>query len=144
GTGITKKEEVLSVKIPKQIIDNNILIVKNKGNENIQGERGNLIIHVNVIPDPYFSRDGLNIITKHKISLTKAILGYNGLEIRTLWGIRKIDIPKQSGAIFDIVIPNEGVEKGMIKGNHIAHFEVVLPDNLNERQIELLKEFDTI
>ncbi|MEM3859708.1 MAG: DnaJ domain-containing protein [Candidatus Micrarchaeaceae archaeon] len=141
GKGYTEKNERISVSIPKGINNNDIIRVMNKGNEIESDIRGNLFIHINVIPDSYFSRNNLDIITKNYINLYKAIVG-GTQKIKTLYGIEEVSIPKNSGLKFDIILENKGIELNQKKGNHIAQFEVKFPSHLTDKQLEALKEFD--
>ena len=60
--------------------------MQGKGNVNDSGNSfGDLIVKVTVKEDPYFRRDGYDILTDAHISISQAVLGDN-IQVRTLAG----------------------------------------------------------
>ncbi|RJQ25958.1 molecular chaperone DnaJ [Candidatus Parcubacteria bacterium] len=92
---------------------------------------------------PEFRREGYDIVTEKDISMTQAVLG-DIVEINTVEGPVKLKIPEgtQSNAI--IRIKEKGVshlrDKG--KGDHYVRIRVKIPTRLNNRQKDLLREFE--
>ena len=72
----TLETEKLYVNIHPGIDNNEIILIKNKGNifDNIQGD---LKIIIKINNDTKFIRNGLNLHYKHIITLKEALLGFN-------------------------------------------------------------------
>lgn len=82
-----------------------------KGNVSDAGTNaGDLIIKISVKPDPYFRRDGFDITTDANISISQAVLG-DTVEIRTLTGTKKINIPAGSQDGEKVRIAGMGINK---------------------------------
>ncbi|MDD5067574.1 MAG: molecular chaperone DnaJ, partial [bacterium] len=76
GTGVTKKERKLSVKIPPGVDDGNQLKISGEGEAGrYNGPSGSLYIFIHVHHHPYFDRRGNDIYTEVSISVTQAVLG---------------------------------------------------------------------
>ena len=63
-----------------------------KGNTSLNGESGDLLIKITVKPHPVFKREGSDILSEKKITVTEAILGTT-LEVDTVYGKSKLKIP---------------------------------------------------
>lgn len=81
-----------------------------KGNFSLRGESGDLLIKVTVKPHPELKREGSDIISEKKITLTQAALG-STVRIDTIWGKQEIKI--KPGTMHDehIVLQGQGVNK---------------------------------
>lgn len=69
-----------------------------KGNFSLRGETGDLLIKVNVLPHPFFKREGSDIVTDKYITFSQAALG-STIKIETIWG--KQDLKIKPGTIHD-------------------------------------------
>ena len=56
GLGVTNENISFWLKLPASIDDQMICRVKGKGNEAINGLAGDLLVHVNVLPDKKYTR----------------------------------------------------------------------------------------
>jgi len=100
-------------------------------------------IIISVAPSAKFRREGYDIVTDEKISMTEAVLG--GVEeIETIHGKVKLKIPQgtQPGTL--IRIKNKGVKhvNSTNMGDHYVRVQIEMPTKLSSRQKELLEEFD--
>ena len=85
--------------------------MQGKGNVSDVGNNpGDLIIKINVKPDPYFRRDGFDIITDANISISQAVLGDN-IDVRTLTGQRSVKVSAGSQDGDKIRLPGLGINK---------------------------------
>ena len=111
------------------------------------GPSGDLVLNINVQDHNLFKRNGFNIHTKKKITVTEAILG-STFEVETIRGNVKITMPPgiQNGEIRKIV--DFGINKlpplQKQRGHHFVTFEVEIPTRLSNEQKELFSEYAKI
>jgi molecular chaperone DnaJ len=142
GSGLTRSDETLSVNIPPGVDDEQTLRLSHKGE---QGERGgppgHLYVVLHVAADKRFSREGAELISEVEVPMPIAVLG-GVVKVPTIEG--EIDLEVEAGTQPDHVVVrrNEGIprvgERG--KGDHHIRLKVVVPDELTERQEELMRE----
>jgi molecular chaperone DnaJ len=105
---------------------------------------GEYDVLIDVRPDPYFQREGYDIVTEQEISFAKAALG-DQIDVKTIEGPVKLRIPAgtQPNTLFRL--KDKGVQhvQGQGKGDHYVRIKVSVPKSLSNRQKELLKEFDS-
>lgn len=101
-------------------------------------------VTLNVLPHPFFNRDGYDIYTNHKIPFTLATLG-GTTNIQTLDGKLKLKIRPgtQSGAM--IRLRGEGVQHlgHRARGDHYIRIIIEVPEKLNKYQKKVLQEFQS-
>ncbi len=143
GSGVTKKERKLSVKIPAGVEDGTRLKISGEGEAGRNGgPNGDLYIFINVKKHPFFDRRGNDVYCEVPITITQAVLG-GEIETPTIYNKKvKIKIPAgtQSGKIFRV--------KGMgfqdvhthRKGDQYVRVKVEIPTKLTPKQKELFKE----
>jgi hypothetical protein len=85
-----------SIQIPKGVNNDNNLRLSKKGHFSPNGSPGDLLIKVMIRPDPYFKRDGSDILTEKFITISEAVLG-GTVPIKTLYGDVKIVVEKGTG-----------------------------------------------
>lgn len=132
---INGENKTLNVKIPKGILPGKK--IRTKG-EKI-GLDGDIYIKVNVI-DSENILDGLDITKKVKVYPWDALLGEK-VVVDTLEGRIKVKIPEKIKSGQKIKVSNKGFRD--MKGNRgdlYLEIQIVNPDSLNDRQIELYKE----
>ena len=91
GDGLIDQQLSLMVKIPRSIETGMLLRIREKGHEALNGQPGDLILKVTVLDHPKYKRDGFDILSDKRISVTTAIFGGN-CEIDTIEGIKSIKI----------------------------------------------------
>lgn len=144
GTGRVRRTAKVEVNIPAGIDDRQALNIRSEGNKGLNGgPAGDLRIGINVRNHPFFERDGFNVWYSAKISFVQAALGAE-IIVPTLDGDVKYTVPAgtQPGDVFKlkdrgIVNPN-----GRGKGSQLVRVEVEVPRKLNEKQKDLLRQFD--
>ena len=72
---LTKKKEIIKIEIPKGILDKERKILKNKGNCDLNGNYGDLIILFKEIPHAQFERQNEHLKFEKKIILSEALSG---------------------------------------------------------------------
>lgn len=100
-----------------------------------------IVIRVN--PSNKFQRENYDLISEEKISFIQAILG-GELEVETIDGKIKIKIPSGTQSDTLVRLREKGVPhlRGSGRGDHYLKIKVVIPKDINQKQKELLKEFE--
>jgi molecular chaperone DnaJ len=145
GAGEIRGEKKVKVAIPAGIDHGQAIRLQGQGEPGAHGgPAGNLLVAVEVEPDPNFQRDGMDLAMEVPVSFATAALG-GAIEVLTLDDHRlKVDLPPgtQSGATFRY--PNEGVPQvgGGGRGDLHVVVRVEVPRKLNERARKALRDFD--
>src|SRR3989338_4737541 len=122
GQGRNKQTRDLNVKIPAGIDQGQTIRLSGKGQAGTKGgEAGDLYLKIKIAPDARFARDGYNILTKAKISFTRAALG-GKIEIETLDGKLwlKISEGTQAGKVFGLKGRGVPVLHGRGRGDQLV------------------------
>lgn len=133
----------LDVKIPAGIDDGGKVRVAGKGEPGRNGgPPGDLILHVNVQPHAYFERKGANIHLAVPVTFTEAVLGAT-IEVPTLHGHVNMKIPPGTRGGSEMRLKGKGFSQtgGRSHGDQIVRLEIVVPDKLDARSRDLLREF---
>ena len=141
--GIQVKERQVSVNVPAGVDSGLNLRLSGQGADGDPGApKGDLIVQLVVDDDDYFERDGTNVHTEAHISLVQAVLG-GTIDVRTLRGEVEMKIPKGCQMDTKLVLRRKGIQRVNAggKGNHIVHLRIKIPEKINSRQEELLREF---
>jgi len=136
GTKMFEKETIY-VEIPKGIDDNEIIILRDKGNIKSENCKGDLKLFIQVVNLTAFKRSGLDLIMEKTISLKDSLCGFS-FDIKYING-KSYTINNSSGNIipanYNKMIPNMGLERNNHKGNLIIVFNVEFPEKLTPEQI---------
>ena len=106
----------ISLKIPPGVENGSSLRVSGRGEPLEGGQPGDLHVHIFVTPDPRFKKQGMNIVTDAKITLSLSLLGGDHL-IPTLDGDLTLKIPERvsNGEILRVKgkgVPDERGRRG--------------------------------
>lgn len=140
----TKKteKETMYVNIPKGIDNNEIIILKEKGNVIDDSRKGDVKIYVKVVNNSEFMRRGLDLIYKKKITFKESICGFK-FQLNHIDG-KQYNINNNNGKIiypgFKKVISNLGMKRGNAIGNIIMQFMVEYPEYLTPEQISKISD----
>ena len=136
------ENETIYVTIPKGVDDNEIIIIKDKGNILNDEIKGDLKLFIKVENTTQFERKGLDLIIKKPISLKDSLCGFS-FELKYVNG-KVYTLNNNSGSIippeYVKIIPNMGLSREGHTGNLLIHFQVEFPEKLTEEQIKRLKE----
>ena len=136
------ENETIYVTIPKGVDDNEIILLKEKGNILNDDMKGDLKLFVKIENTTQFERKGLDLILKKSISLKDALCGFS-FELKYING-KAYTLNNNSGSIIPSgyvkTIPNMGLTREGHTGNLLIHFIVEFPEKLTEEQIKSLKE----
>jgi DnaJ-class molecular chaperone len=136
------ENETIYVTIPKGVDDNEIIILKDKGNILNDEIKGDLKLFIKVENTTQFERKGLDLLIKKPISLKDSLCGFS-FELKYVNG-KVYTLNNNSGSIippeYVKIIPNMGLSREGHTGNLLIHFQVEFPEKLTEEQIKRLKE----
>lgn len=143
GSGVERKEQKITVKIPAGIDDGSTIRLRERGEAIGGGAKGDLYVNVRVKAHKKFTREGDLILSEEHVSMSEAALGTE-IDVETVDGVVTMKIPAgtQSGTDFKLSghgVPNLRTEK---RGAHIVQVLVDTPTKLTKRQRELLEEFE--
>lgn len=144
GQGRKQKSKKLSVKVPAGVDTGDRIRLSNEGEAGDQGAPpGDLYVQINVKQHDIFEREGMDLHCEVPISFVIAAVG-GELEVPTLKGRMKLKIPAetQSGKIFRLRGMGVPSVRGGGTGDVLCHVTIETPVNLNQKQKELLKEFE--
>ena len=134
----------MQVNVPAGIDDGQAFTVRGEGNKGLNGgPAGDLRVGVSVKPHPFFERDGFNVWCDVKISFAQAALG-DEITVPTLDGQVKYSVPAgtQPGNVFKLKGRGIQMVGSSKRGDQLVRMNIDVPKNLNEKQRELLKEFN--
>ncbi|NLU35674.1 MAG: molecular chaperone DnaJ [Clostridiales bacterium] len=146
GSKKIRRARKISVTIPAGIDNNQVITLRGQGQTGENGgPPGDLHISITVKPHKLFKRKGYDLYCDVPISFTQAALGTE-LEIPTLNGKIKYTIPEgtQTGTTFRL--RNQGIQhlRGSGRGDLYVKVNIEVPKRLNEKQKELLRQFEEI
>lgn len=140
-TGAHEKETI-QVTIPKGVEDNEIIVIKDKGNMLNDTVKGDVHIVVSIENNTLFKRAGLDLILEKNITLKEALCGFS-FEITYLNG-KSYTLNNARGNVippeYKKVYPNMGLTRDEQKGNMVIHFHIQFPEKLTEEQIVELEK----
>ena len=144
GQGVVKKVTEVEVDIPAGIADGQIVRLAGGGNAGANGgPSGDLMVSVNVRPDPIFERDGFDVWTEIPITYTQAALG-DEITIPTVDGKVTYTVPEgtQTGTVFRL--RGKGIQKirSSAHGDHYVRVTIEVPRNLSKEQKNILREYE--
>ncbi|NLC33448.1 MAG: molecular chaperone DnaJ [Clostridiales bacterium] len=146
GTGQKKHKRTANVTIPAGIDNGQVIVLGGQGEPGRNGgPNGDLQVVINVSPHKLFKRDGINLYMEMPISFTQAALGAE-LEIPTLDGEVPHKIPEGTQTDTSFRIKGKGLPRlrSNVKGDLVVTVRVEVPKRLNDKQKELLREFEEL
>lgn len=132
--------KVVHARIPAGIKDGNKIKVKGKGGAG-EGGAGDLIITVNVIKHPIFSRDDLNLRMELPVTFTEAALGAD-VKVPTLDGEEvtvRIAPGTSNGRV--LRVKGRGVETPKGTGDLLVAIDVQVPQRVDGAAKKALEDF---
>ena len=140
GNEKMKEKEKIYVDVAAGIDDNELIVLRNKGNINQQGVAGDIKIFINITNNSIFTRKGINLEMSKQITLREALCGFS-FELLHING-KRYTINNERGNVIESnykkTIPNLGIKRGDKIGSLIIHFVVTFPATLPLDVIEKL------
>lgn len=136
------EKETIYVDIPEGIDENEIIILKNKGNVISETNKGEIKLFIKIINNTDFVRNGLDLFFKKQITLKESLCGFS-FDMKYIDN-RTFKINNSDGTIIESnyrkMIPKMGLKRNGHIGNLIIEFTVKFPEKLTKDQITKLKE----
>ena len=141
--GIKKFEnETLYVDIPKGVDDNEIIILREKGNIISDICKGDIKLFIKIINNSDLKRNGLDLVLEKKITLKEALCGFS-FDLKYVNG-KSYTINNTGGNIIPPghrkIIQNMGLTRDNHIGNLIIIFDIEFPTKLNDAVITILRD----
>jgi molecular chaperone DnaJ len=142
GEGRTVRSESLTIPIPAGIVDGARLRFRELGHAGRHGgSTGDLSVTVTVQPHGIFARRGDDLVAVLPVAVHEAALGAR-IDVPMLEGTTKLRIPAGTHAGQHLRIPGAGLPNPSGgRGDVVFEVRLVLPSALDERSLELMREF---
>jgi molecular chaperone DnaJ len=145
GQGHVEKARKVVVAFPAGIDGGQRLRVPSQGMPGAQGgPPGDLFVDVELTPDATFERDGLDLITRSKVSFAQAALGTSVEVVLPDETTLKLDVPAgtQPGEVLSM--RSKGMPRIDGRGRGVLHVvvQIEVPKELSKRAKELVRELD--
>jgi molecular chaperone DnaJ len=147
GEGRVRARRTITVKVPAGVADG--VRVRHAGQGEVGpggGPAGDLYVEVEELPHATFDREGPDLHCTVRVPMTSAALGAV-LPLDTLDGTEELEIEPGTQPNTELVFTGRGLPKlrssGRVdgRGDLHVHLEVDIPDKLDPRQTELLRQF---
>ena len=146
GGGQVEKSRKVLVSFPAGIDSGQRLRVPGQGMAGTQGgPPGDLFVDVDLAPDPTFERDGLDLLTRLKLSVTEVALGTKRDLTLPDDTVVTVEVPAGTQPNEVVTTRGRGVPRldGRGRGALHAVVQVAIPKELSPRAKELLRELET-
>ena len=128
--------------VPPGTVDGTRLRIAEKGHAGRHGGRPAICMSSSMWqPHPLFRREGDDLHIEVPVAVHEAVLGAR-IEVPSLDGPFRLTLPPgtQGGRQFRVERPR-GADAGRGRGDLIVHARLVLPQEVDERSRELMREF---
>lgn len=142
GGNKNMEKETLYITVPKGSDDNEIIILREKGNVLNENIKGDIKIFIKIVNETSFKRTGLDLIYEKHISLKDALCGFS-FQLKHING-KIYTLNNSSGSIvtpeYQKLMPGMGMMREQHTGNLIIHFHIDFPEKLTDEQMNKLRE----
>ena len=136
----TGQRKTLSVRIPEGVRAGQKIRLAGQGSPGFGGGAGDLLLKIEIAPDPRYKVEGSDLHTHVPVSPAEAALGGEA-EVDTPTGPVRVRIPAGSSSGRKIRLRGRGLsQSGGGKGDLLAEIRIVVPDDLTERERELYEQ----
>lgn len=124
------------MKIPQGVRDGQKIRLKGEG-----GGGADLMLKIEVAPDPRFTRDGANLITDLKLTPWEAALGAK-VPIESIDGHVELSVPAGASSGQTLRLRGRGMPQGGAarRGDLLVRVKIVLPPSLTDEQRKLFEQ----
>ena len=137
GSGEVRVEKRLVITVPAGTEDGTKLRLRGQGTKG----KGDVVVMLQVEPDRFFRREGLDIVCTVPVNLAQALLG-SKIKVKTLDGRRVVlKIPPGTKPGQKFRIAGQGVEKNGRRGDQYVEVHVDIPEHLTPEQEAAMKAF---
>ena len=147
GSGYVANKKTISVSIPGGIASGQSVRIRDKGEPGTNGgERGDLLVEVNVSRHPIFQRQDMHIFSTVPISFAQAALGAD-VRIKTVDGDVLYTVKAGTKTDTKVRLKNKGVpslRNPQVRGDHYVTLVIQTPEHLSSEAKEALRRFDEL
>ncbi len=137
GSGEVRVEKRLVLTVPAGTEDGTKLRLRGQGTKG----KGDVVVMLQVEPDRFFRREGLDIVCTVPVNLAQALLG-SKIKVKTLDGRRVVlKIPPGAKPGQKCRIVGQGIEKNGRRGDQYVEVHVDIPERLTPEQEAAMKAF---
>src|SRR5216117_452016 len=137
GSGEVRVEKRLMITVPPGTEDGTRLRLRGQGSKG----KGDVVVVLQVEPDRFFRREGLDVVCTVPVNLAQALLG-SKIKVKTLVGRRVVlKIPPGTPAGQRFRIAGQGIEKNGRRGDQYVEVHVDIPEHLTPEQEAAMKVF---
>jgi len=142
GEGRVVSRERIEVEVPAGIHDGQRIRIPGQGHAGT-AERGNVFVVVRVRPDPRFARDGDDLHTAVRLTMTDVALGTTA-QVTTLAGEVGLEVPPGTQPGVTRMLRGQGMPslQGGRVGDLYVRLDVAVPTKMTDEQRQLLEDFD--
>lgn len=142
GTGRTKKNKKISVKIPAGVDAGTEIRYAGEGDMGRnEASAGDLYIAIRIKEHPYFRRQRYDVFLEVPLNFSQVALG-DVIKIPTIYGEVKLKIPAGTQTGTEFRLKSKGIPylRGTGKGNQYVKIKVKTPQKLSRDQKELFQK----
>ena len=142
GAGEVRNRTKVAITVPSGSDTGTKIRLKGQGGRGSAGAPpGDLLITLNVQPDRFYKREGLDLIASVPINIAQATLG-SKISVKTLDGKRvAIRIPPGTASGRRFRVRHQGIAKDSQRGDLIIEVQISVPEKLSEEQERMMREF---
>lgn len=145
ASGVAARSEVVTLGLPAGIESGARISVPGRGHAGARGgPAGDLYVTIDVVPHPFFKREGRDLTMQLPVAIHEAALGAR-VNVPTLEGPVTMKIPAGSTSGQRLRLRGRGVPGdptgALPPGDLVVELQIALPPVRDERSKELLKEF---
>jgi molecular chaperone DnaJ len=142
GSGEQRSRKKVNITVPAGVDSGSKIRLKGQGGRGVRGgPAGDILITFNVRPDAHWTRDGLDLIVHAPVNIAQATLG-SKVSVETLdEKTVSIKIPSGTPGGKRFRVRGQGIAKDGKRGDLLVEVSVTVPEKLNEKQAQLMREF---
>ena len=143
--GMLQAEETIKIKIPKGVEDGNYMTLAQQGNEDLNGQAGDLYVFFEEETHEYFSRYGNDVLLQVVISYSQAVFGEK-IDIPTINGSAKLKIPSgiQPGQILRVRGKGFPMMGQRNRGDQLVKIQVDIPSKIKGEEKKAIDSLSKI
>ncbi|KAI5058565.1 hypothetical protein GOP47_0026735 [Adiantum capillus-veneris] len=141
GAGTVPKLKEVEVDFRPGVKNGEVIRLTGEGGAGPRGHApGDLFVKLEVLPDPVFRRQGLDIHVDSSISFTQAILG-GTVQVPTLTGHAVLKVLPGTQPGQKLCLRGKGIKPPhKVPGNQVVNIRIEMPMNLTRRQRLIIEE----
>jgi molecular chaperone DnaJ len=142
GAGEVRARRTVQITVPAGVDSGSKIRLAGQGGKGQNGgPPGDLVITIQVKPDRFYRREGLDVVATIPLNVAQATLGTK-ISVRTLAAKRvTIKIPPGTPSGKRFRVKGQGIEKEGKRGDLIIETSITVPDKLTPEQEQAMKEF---